>query len=106
MIKCVFKTVLNEQGEPIRLEDGSFKTVATFNAEEISYLIANKTARVVVQGGGCINPKVSTQDGKEFYRPVGGQELKELIKANQDKVLYVNFTNQDNLNLDKLFEIA
>ena len=106
MIKCVFKTVLDEQGEPIKLEDGSYKTVATFNAEEISYLIANKTARVVVQGGSCINPRAITQDGKEFYRPLGGQELKNLIKANQDKVLYVNFTNQDNLNLDQLFEMA
>ena len=106
MIKCVFKTVLNEQGEPIKLEDGSYKTVATFNAEEISYLIANKTARVVDQGGSSLNPQDITQDGKEFYRPLGGQELKDLIKANQDKVLYVNFTNQDNLNLDQLFEIA
>lgn len=106
MIKCVFKTVLNEQGEPIKLEDGSYKTVATFNAEEISYLIANKTARVVVKGGSCLNPKATTEDGKDFYRPLGGQELKDLIKTNQDKVLYVNFTNQDNLNLDQLFEIA
>ena len=25
MIKCVFKTVLDEQGEPIKLEDGAYK---------------------------------------------------------------------------------
>ena len=66
MIKCVFKTVLDEQGEPIKLEDGAYKTVATFNAEEISYLIANKTARVVVQGGSCLNRFNPLKSGQLF----------------------------------------